>query len=423
VDECKNGANKCSATENCVNLDGSYSCVCKKGYSGANCTDVNECNLGVCHQNCTNLPGSYSCSCYQGYVLYTKNGTNGFYIPAGEDGLKPGDVFQINNTCVPVTCKQLPVPPLNGTLLTTRSTYYYNDQINIICNFGYALENPSVATCQSNGNWSYNTNPKCKKMTCPQPPVLKHEASRFPSKGDIEPGASLTVTCNSNNRSGNITRKTVFCAPSPHVSGQFSLQGNDLKCPEVDCGKPEGIHGGKTVLVTDTTYGSSFKFTCDSSRGFTLTGKSTLGNSSVVCQSNGHWGFASLTCEGSKCKDPGTRAGTVQIVRTSYAVDQLVQYNCTRPGFTIITNNTLVCEYKNGTVEWSGDPPTCEDTQPPKITCHTVNPLDLYSTLVYPDPTVLDNSGFSCLILEPQSYNKILTRQHDPGTLFTLTSQ
>ncbi|CAG5116606.1 unnamed protein product, partial [Candidula unifasciata] len=162
VDECKNVAHKCSAAENCVNLVGSYSCVCKNGYTGAGCNDVDECALGVCHQSCTNSEGSYSCSCYQGYVLYTKNGTNGFFIPAGEDGLKPGDVFQINNTCVPITCKQLPVPPANGTLLTTRSNFYYNDQINIICNFGYALENPSVATCQSDGNWSYNTNPKCK---------------------------------------------------------------------------------------------------------------------------------------------------------------------------------------------------------------------------------------------------------------------
>ncbi|CAG5115710.1 unnamed protein product, partial [Candidula unifasciata] len=101
-----------------------------------------------------------------------------------------------------------------------------------------------------------------------------------------------------------------------------------------------------------------------------------------------------------RCKDPGTRAGTVQIVRTSYEIDQIVQYNCTKPGFTTVTNDTLVCEYKNGTVQWSGDPPTCEDAEPPVITCPTVEPLDLYSTLVYADPIVSDNSGLSCFILD-----------------------
>lgn len=62
--------------------------------------DVNECAMNICNQNCNNSVGSYKCICYEGYTLYTSNGTNGFYIPAGEDGLKRGDVYQINHTCV-----------------------------------------------------------------------------------------------------------------------------------------------------------------------------------------------------------------------------------------------------------------------------------------------------------------------------------
>lgn len=67
----------------------------------------------------------------------------------------------------------------------------------------------------------------------------------------------------------------------------------------MDCGKPPGIPGGNPVNITSTTYGSSFKFACDSSRGFHVTGASTLGNATVVCQSNGHWGYANLICEGN----------------------------------------------------------------------------------------------------------------------------
>ncbi|BFZ02934.1 hypothetical protein BsWGS_05974 [Bradybaena similaris] len=414
INECSNSsANNCSNTENCVNLVGSYSCVCKSGFNESDCKDIDECTLGVCHQNCTNLIGSYSCSCYEGYTLYSKNGTNGFYIPAAEDGLKPGDVYQINNTCVPVTCNKEPEHPADGTLLMIKSTYYYNESVNIVCSFGYTLENPSFATCQSDGNWTYNNNSICKKMTCRQPPVGKHEASRVPATfpDDIEPGASLTITCKLNDGSGNVTNKTLFCAPSPDDYGHFSLQGDNPECPEVSCGNPWLIPGGNITHVSDTTYGSSFEFACE--RNFNVTGESTLGNHTVMCQSNGHWGYANLTCEGSRCKDPGTLGGTVQIVRTSYEMDQIVQYNCTQPGYTPETNDTLVCEYKNGSAEWSGVPPICKDTEPPVITCPTLEPLDLYSTLVYPHPDVTDNSNFTYFTVESGPQNGSVITQNE----------
>ncbi|CAG5117093.1 unnamed protein product, partial [Candidula unifasciata] len=401
IDECSStNLNNCSATQECINKEGSFTCICKSGYNGTDCTDVDECVLGMCNQSCTNLPGSYSCSCYQGYVLYTENGTNGFYIPAGEDGLKPGDVFQINNTCVPVLCIMGPEPPVNGKTLMVKQTYYFNETVNVVCNFGYMLEGSSFATCQSDGNWTYSANPACTKMTCPQPNTTEHETSRTPVTGDIEPGAALTITCQLNDGSGKFINKSMFCAPSPSGDGMFMLQGDDPTCPEVNCGKPLDIPGGNPANIDNTTYGRSFEFSCDGSRGFTVKGASTLGNTTVVCQSNGRWGYANLTCEGSRCQDPGTLAGTAQIVKTSYEIDQIVQYNCTKPGFTTVTNDTLVCEYKNGKAQWSADPPSCEDKVPPMITCPIVQPLDLYSTLVYPPPVVMDNSNTTCFLTE-----------------------
>lgn len=64
--------------------------------------DINECeeNTATCDQICENRLGSYQCTCQQGYSLFTANGTNGFYIAPGETGDRPGDLFQINHSCV-----------------------------------------------------------------------------------------------------------------------------------------------------------------------------------------------------------------------------------------------------------------------------------------------------------------------------------
>ena len=58
----------CTATQNCVDTEGSFDCFCKSGYffdTAANdCIDVNECDLKIdnCSENaeCHNDDGGYS---------------------------------------------------------------------------------------------------------------------------------------------------------------------------------------------------------------------------------------------------------------------------------------------------------------------------------------------------------------------------
>eukprot|EP00933_Yihiella_yeosuensis_P000658 TRINITY_DN10103_c0_g1_i1.p1 TRINITY_DN10103_c0_g1~~TRINITY_DN10103_c0_g1_i1.p1 ORF type:complete len:890 (+),score=119.49 TRINITY_DN10103_c0_g1_i1:43-2712(+) len=78
TDECRRPLDKwnktaCVKGAKCTNTIGSYSCVCGPGYvgDGQNCTNVNECTLGVhnCHKkaSCNETEGSFTCKCFRGW--------------------------------------------------------------------------------------------------------------------------------------------------------------------------------------------------------------------------------------------------------------------------------------------------------------------------------------------------------------------
>ncbi|XP_068721036.1 fibropellin-3-like isoform X1 [Montipora capricornis] len=69
INECSN--NPCKNGATCVNLKESYRCDCKSGYTGTKCqTDVDECSNNPCKNGatCVNLKGSYRCDCKSGYT-------------------------------------------------------------------------------------------------------------------------------------------------------------------------------------------------------------------------------------------------------------------------------------------------------------------------------------------------------------------
>ncbi|PFX27852.1 Protein crumbs-like 2 [Stylophora pistillata] len=69
---CKNGAT-------CFNLQDSYHCECKQGFSGVNCEkDINECEAEPCKNGatCVDLVGDYHCHCVSGF-----NGANCEKVP------------------------------------------------------------------------------------------------------------------------------------------------------------------------------------------------------------------------------------------------------------------------------------------------------------------------------------------------------
>ncbi|XP_055875332.1 uncharacterized protein LOC106069146 isoform X3 [Biomphalaria glabrata] len=408
-DECTEKVDIChDPLMNCVNVFGSYECICQDGYNltNSNCLDIDECSSStpVCHQQCTNLDGSYNCSCDDGFDLYTANNTNGFILPAGEDGTKPGHVYHINHTCVRKFCDHPPPSIANGTVLSKKDIFMFNESVEIVCDFGFALNGSSLALCTSNGNWRYGDKdipPACIMIECLLPPKSQLELSRDPPNSSfIKAGESLTIVCEQQCENCSNITKALHCAPNS--KGTFSLQGDNPHCFAVNCSYPPWAKMSGVIPkdINDTTYGSSFEFECDGDKGYELHGRSSLGNTTVKCQRNGLWGLDSLICQGMHCGDPGTLAGTEQIVQYSYEVGQSVHYKCTRPGYKTKTNDTLHCLFSNGTAFWSGEAPICEDAEKPNITCPELPVFNLYDTLTYNLPNTSDNSGYACLVLE-----------------------
>ncbi|CAK8690816.1 unnamed protein product [Clavelina lepadiformis] len=70
IDECS--LNSCGTNTECRNTDGSFQCICKKGFAwnGTSCEDMDECEMKPCNakQNCQNIEGSFLCPCKIGYI-------------------------------------------------------------------------------------------------------------------------------------------------------------------------------------------------------------------------------------------------------------------------------------------------------------------------------------------------------------------
>ncbi|XP_002732605.2 uncharacterized protein LOC100375064 [Saccoglossus kowalevskii] len=142
MNECdKETDNNCHKQHGeCVNTDGSYLCICIKGYTGDgfNCFDINECELPDDHDNadncdtnadCINTMGNFTCECHTGYQL---NGTT-----CDDD-----NECDANDTCLDINeaiCVNLP-----GTYSCGCDNGYRGDGINYCDDIDECRETPDI---------------------------------------------------------------------------------------------------------------------------------------------------------------------------------------------------------------------------------------------------------------------------------------
>lgn len=232
------------------------------GCTRQDCFDINECldRNGGCDQRCVNSPGGSTCHCNVGYELYTSNGTAGYFIPSTETGLRDGDIYRINKTCVPKQCPNLSAPE-NGKILTLQENYHYNDVITFNCDFGYVLHGQRSLVCGSNGLWN-GTTPQCVYAQCPiiaddpaQGLKLQYESTL---ENNLIPFLSMAnVTCQEDGRPHKGTAYAYYrqCNYDPRDGKpDFWLSGVMPTCPKIDCGKPPESNGASYGYYMDTHF-------------------------------------------------------------------------------------------------------------------------------------------------------------------------
>ncbi|XP_054732983.1 fibrillin-1 [Anastrepha obliqua] len=160
IDEC---ATQSPCEYNCINTNGSYECICPKGYklsNGRNCEDINEClndNGGCVGGECVNHVGSYQCKCPLGHRLANDRRTCE-HMP------------ELRDQCPPFAA------PANGDFHCTKyrhkKKHFYNTRCKVWCNEGYRLEGPTQRFCNASGTWD-DFESRCLPTVCPrlQPPL------------------------------------------------------------------------------------------------------------------------------------------------------------------------------------------------------------------------------------------------------------
>ncbi|XP_053955378.1 fibrillin-2 isoform X2 [Anastrepha ludens] len=160
IDEC---ATQSPCEYNCINTNGSYECICPKGYklsNGRNCEDINEClndNGGCVGGECVNHVGSYQCKCLLGHRLANDRRTCEH---------KP----ELRDQCPPFAAVA------NGDFHCTKyrhkKKHFYNTRCKVWCNEGYRLEGPTQRFCNASGRWD-DFESRCLPTVCPrlQPPL------------------------------------------------------------------------------------------------------------------------------------------------------------------------------------------------------------------------------------------------------------
>ncbi|XP_065195503.1 uncharacterized protein LOC135826830 [Sycon ciliatum] len=340
IDECASKNHNCHSAASCTDTDGSYTCMCISGYTGngTTCKDINECSDGThtCNTNaqCQDTDGSYTCMCNSGY---TGNGTTCNDINECVDG---------SHTC-----------NTNAQCQDTDGSY------TCMCNSGYI---GNGTTCNDinecvDGSHTCNTNAQCQdtdgSYTCM---CNSGYTGNGTTCNDINECVDGSHTCNTNAQCQDTDGSYTCMCNSGYT-------GNGITCNDInEC--VDGSHTCNTNAQCQDTDGS---YTCMCNSGYT--GNGTTCNDINECVDGSHTCNTNAQCQDTDgsytcmCNSGYTGNGA-----TCNDINECVDgsHTCNTNAQCQDTDGSYTCMCNSG---YTGNGTTCNDINECVDGSHTCN--------------------------------------------------
>uniref|UniRef100_A0AAY4DRL0 CUB and Sushi multiple domains 2 n=1 Tax=Denticeps clupeoides TaxID=299321 RepID=A0AAY4DRL0_9TELE len=241
--------------------------------------------------------------------------------------------------CVPITCGH-PGNPGNGVTHSTQ--FNLNDMVRFTCNTGFVLQGAVKSHCQPNGQWS-NTLPKCKIVNCTDPGHVENSVRQVLATGPHRYSYQTTVSYSCNPSYYLLGTSTISC------QGDGTWDRSLPKCLLMLCDRPS-VPPYAQISGDRRTVGSVIRYSCIGQR-------SVVGNTTRMCQLDGHWSGSLPHCSGETmgvCGDPGVPVHGIRLGE-EFMVGSVVRFSC-EPGYILKGSSDRTC-LSNGS--WVGTQPEC----------------------------------------------------------------